>query len=104
MIGAPGGPAKFGGTEGRLAETFAVPLVLASALLLNLPLGAWRAGCRRFSPAWFLAIHASIPPVLGLRLWLDVGWGWVPAVIAAALAGQLIGGRFRSCRASAPTR
>ena len=35
--------------------------IAASAFLLNVPLGWMRQGTRRFSPAWFLWVHLSVP-------------------------------------------
>ncbi|HSQ09327.1 MAG TPA: hypothetical protein VLN25_01745, partial [Burkholderiaceae bacterium] len=32
----------------------------------------WRAGLRKFSPAWFVAIHAPVPLVFGLRFALGL--------------------------------
>jgi len=71
-----------------------IGLLLAVALGANVPLGMWRRGLRRFSPAWFVAIHASIPLLIALRLAL-VQTNWViPAEIALAVAGQLVGTRL----------
>ena len=71
-----------------------IALLLAVALTVNVPLGMWRRGLRRFSPAWFIAIHASIPLLVGMRLAL-VPTNWViPAEIALAVAGQLVGARL----------
>lgn len=71
-----------------------IALLLAVALAVNVPLGMWRRGMRRFSPAWFLAIHASIPLLIALRLAL-VGTNWViPPEIALAVVGQVVGMRL----------
>lgn len=71
-----------------------VGLLLAVALATNVPLGMWRRGLRRFSLSWFLAIHASIPLLVGLRFALGLA-GWViPPEIALAVAGQWLGGRL----------
>ena len=43
-------------------------VVSAVVLLLNLPFGYWRAGARKFSLRWFLAVHVPVPLVIGLRL------------------------------------
>ena len=48
-----------------LALKFAA--VGATSLSVNLPLGAWREHCRKFSPEWFVAVHASIPLIVTLR-------------------------------------
>jgi hypothetical protein len=73
----------------------AVALVI---LVLNLPFGYWRAGVRRFSLPWFLAVHAPVPLVVGVRLLTGLGWhlATVLVVALAFLAGQVLGGRVRS--------
>jgi hypothetical protein len=65
-------------------------------LLLNLPFGFWRAGVRKFSFAWFLAIHAPIPVVVALRFWADLGFHWTtyPVMVGAYFAGQFLGARL----------
>jgi len=49
-------------------------VVLFLIFLLNLPFGFWRADVRRYSPPWFVAVHAPVPLVIGFRLILRVGW------------------------------
>lgn len=76
-------------------------LLLAGAtLLLNLPFGYWRAGSRRFSLAWFLAVHAPVPAIIGLRLALGVGFqlATLPVTVGAYAVGQFVGGRWRARR------
>ena len=73
-------------------------LVLAFALLLNLPFGYWRQGLRKLSVPWFLAIHLPIPFIIAFRIAMKLPLPWygtVPLVIGSAVAGQLVGGRFR---------
>ena len=73
-------------------------LVLAFALLLNLPFGYWRQGLRKLSVPWFLAIHLPIPFIIALRIGMRIPLPWygtVPLVIGSAVIGQLVGGRFR---------
>jgi hypothetical protein len=75
--------------------------VALAVLIVNLPFGYWRAGLRKFSVPWFLAIHAPVPLVIGIRLLAGLGWhlGTVAVLAAAFLSGQLLGGRLRlSCR------
>ena len=75
-------------------EWASIALLLAVALLVNVPLGMWRRSMRRFSPTWFLAIHASIPLLIALRLAL-VETNWViPPEIALAVVGQVVGMRL----------
>jgi hypothetical protein len=74
-------------------------LAVASAtLILNLPFGFWRAGVRKFSLAWFLAVHGPVPMIVGLRLAAGLGWrlSTFPVLVGAFFGGQLLGGRIRS--------
>jgi hypothetical protein len=71
-----------------------IGLLFAAALGVNVPLGIWRRGLRRFSLTWFVAIHASIPLLVAMRLTL-VRPNWViPPEIVLAVIGQLIGVRL----------
>lgn len=38
-----------------------------TAIAAGLPSGAWREHTRKFSPQWFLAVHAAVPFVAMLR-------------------------------------
>lgn len=64
---------------------------------VNVPFGYWRQGVRKFSPAWFVAVHAPVPIVAGLRIASGLGFRWstFPVIVAAYFAGQLLGGRLR---------
>ncbi len=72
-------------------------LVAALVVLLNLPFGFWRAGTRRFSWPWLLAVHAPVPLVVALRLSSGLGWRLYtfPVMIGAYFTGQFLGGRIR---------
>lgn len=74
-------------------------LLAAAAIvsLINLPFGFWRAGVRRFSRRWLVAVHAPVPLVVAVRLLAGLGWHLVtfPVLIAAFFAGQFVGGRLR---------
>jgi hypothetical protein len=77
-----------------------MPRLLAVAgivFLINLPFGYWRAGTRRFSLPWFLAVHLPVPPVVALRLSTGIGWHVTtfPALAGAFFAGQFLGGGLR---------
>ena len=69
-------------------------LLFAVALGTNVLLGMWRRGLRRFSPAWFIAIHGSIPLLVAMRLALARPNWVIPLEIALVVAGQLIGARL----------
>ncbi len=75
-------------------ETVFIGLLFVAALGTNVPLGMWRRRLRRFSPAWFVAIHASIPALVAIRLaFISANWV-IPPEIALAVAGQLVGARL----------
>jgi len=72
----------------------ALKILLVSLLcfLVNIPLGIWREHTRKFSWQWFVAIHASIPFIIALRIGLQLHPIAIPVNIAAAVLGQLVGG------------
>jgi hypothetical protein len=77
-------------------------LLLALAVFtLNIPFGYWRAGTRKFSVPWILAIHLPVPMVIAMRLISGIGWqlSSFPALLAAFFSGQFLGGRLRAFRA-----
>jgi len=69
-------------------------VVAVGVLVLNIPFGFWRVGVRKFSLAWFLAVHLPIPCVVALRFHSGLGWNPIsfPFVIAAYVTGQYLGG------------
>lgn len=71
-------------------------LIMGLALftcVVNIPLGMWRESVKKFSVAWFIAVHASVPFVIALRIWLEVPYWTIPVLIAIAILGQWIGAR-----------
>lgn len=66
-------------------------IVAAVALITNILLGLWRTKYRKMSFMWLLLIHASIPLIVPLRIWLDTPRYFIPLFIAIAAAGQFIG-------------
>jgi hypothetical protein len=73
-------------------------LVACATLVLNLPFGFWRAGVRKFSLAWFLAVHAPVPLIVVMRIEAGLGWrlSTFPVLVGAFFGGQLLGGRMRA--------
>ena len=77
---------------------------LASAAVLitavNLPFGYWRAGVRKLSTPWFLAVHLPVLLVVGIRLLLGVPFVWwvLPITVGSFALGQWFGGRWRKRR------
>lgn len=77
--------------------TRTVALAAGGILLLNLPFGYWRAGLRKLSLAWFLAIHVPVPLAIGLRFALGLPFrlATLPLFVAAFFSGQFLGARIR---------
>ncbi len=82
-----------------LTERTLWALALA-VLVLNLPFGFWRAGVKRFSPPWFVAVHAPVPVVVLLRVISGLGWHLAsfPVLVGAFFTGQILGGAMRRGR------
>lgn len=80
----------------------AVWTVAGLIFLVNLPFGFWRAGVRKLSLAWFVAVHAPVPIAIYLRWKTGLGFHFAtfPIYVAAYFLGQFLGGRLRP-RASA---
>jgi hypothetical protein len=70
-------------------------------VLVNLPFGYWRAGLRKLSPRWFVAIHAPIPIAIGLRFALGIGFQpkVLPLFVLAYFTGQWLGARLGARKA-----
>ena len=66
--------------------------------LLNAPFGAAREHVPKFSPEWFVAVHATIPFVAALRKALLMPRWAVALTVASAIAGQLVGSRLERKR------
>jgi hypothetical protein len=75
-------------------ETVFIGLLFVAALGINVPLGMWRRRLRRFSPAWFVALHASIPVLVAMRIIFVPEYWVIPPEMALAVAGQLVGARL----------
>jgi len=61
----------------------------------NVLLGYFREMSRKFTLRWFFLIHVSIPFIIILRIWFEFSWRWIPLTLAAAVAGQIVGGKTR---------
>ena len=66
------------------------------AALVNLPFGYWRAGSRKFSVSWIIAIHLPVLLSIGLRFCLKVPFRLVtlPLFVAAFVGGPYLGARI----------
>ena len=73
-----------------------VLLLCLGAMVLNLPFGYYRAGTRKFSWQWFLAVHLPVPLIVAMRLISGVSWEAIPLIVTSDVAGQIIGGMIRT--------
>jgi len=71
-----------------------VLLVSFTSLILNTFLGKWRTNYKKMTIMWWILIHASIPVIIPLRIWLDTPKIWIPVYIVIAVIGQLIGSKL----------
>ena len=75
--------------------------VLAIGMLgmaLNVPLGVWREHTKKFSPQWFLAVHATIPFIAMLRKAVVMPKYAIAFTIGSAVLGQAVGARAEKIR------
>lgn len=64
------------------------------SFMLNLPMGYLREKTRKFSVSWFVCVHLSIPFIYLGRIFSHLDIRYVPIFIAAALLGQIWGGKL----------
>ncbi len=83
-------------------QIFLMAWIGAVAMGVNLPLGYAREGNPRYSAKWFLYVHLSVPLIAFLRITNHLTLWAVPAFVACAILGQVIGGRYRRCRNNRP--
>jgi hypothetical protein len=70
-------------------------MVSAFSFAANVPLGNYRQHhTTPFSWQWWVAIHASVPAIIVVRRALGLGAMAIPFNIAAAVAGQYVGGQI----------
>ncbi|TYG85074.1 hypothetical protein ES288_A13G024000v1 [Gossypium darwinii] len=64
----------------------------------NVPLGIWREHTKKFSPSWFVAVHAAVPFIAMLRKSVLMPKTAMAFTIAASILGQVIGSRAERYR------
>ncbi len=74
--------------------TFLLIALTLFAFVLNLPFGWLRSKTKKFSFYWFLYIHLPIPFVIVFRLLAGFSMKIIPIMLAASIAGQVIGARL----------
>ncbi|XWS75126.1 hypothetical protein CRYUN_Cryun01aG0058500 [Craigia yunnanensis] len=67
----------------------------------NVPLGIWREHTEKFSPSWFVAVHAAVPFIAMLRKSVLMPKTAMAFTIAASVLGQVIGSRAERYRLKA---
>ncbi|XP_077240764.1 uncharacterized protein LOC143881538 [Tasmannia lanceolata] len=67
----------------------------------NVPLGIWREHTEKFSPSWFVAVHAAVPFIAMLRKSVLMPKMAMAFTIAASVLGQVIGSRAERLRLKA---
>jgi hypothetical protein len=72
-------------------------LVLVAALI-NIPLGYLRQAVEKFSFAWYVYTHISIPVIIYIRIKSGYSWKLIPLTVTGAVLGQIIGGMLRKRR------
>jgi len=68
-------------------------LVAFFIFLINLPCGYLRAGFRKLSPAWFIAIHAPVPFIVFMRYYFEIPWELFSSLLFVTFffSGQWVG-------------
>jgi hypothetical protein len=64
-----------------------------ATIIINLPFGYLRGALQKFSPCWFLAIHAPVPLVILIRDFhgLELTWALAPFLLGSFFIGQFAG-------------
>lgn len=79
----------------RLVRPQSLPIrslaLACTTIAANVPCGMWREHTKKFSPEWFLAVHATIPIVAMLRKAILMPKWALALTIAGAVAGQHAG-------------
>jgi drug/metabolite transporter (DMT)-like permease len=70
-----------------------VLIVSVFSLILNVFLGKYRVRYKKLSLPWWLLIHASIPLIIPLRIWLHTPQIFIPLFIGVAVLGQFVGSK-----------
>lgn len=72
--------------------------VAMASSMLNIPFGMLREHTRKFSPQWFLVVHATIPFIAMFRKAVVMPHYAILFTVAAAICGQAIGAKAEKRR------
>ena len=86
----------------KLLRPQALPVKLvgvgSQCMLANVPFGAVREHTEKFSPSWFLAVHATVPFFAFMRKGVGMPKWAIGLTVVAAVAGQAIGAKLEKAR------
>jgi uncharacterized membrane protein len=68
--------------------------IAVMTVVVNLPFGYFRQKTKKFSLKWFLYIHLPIPLIFLARISSHLSYKFIPIFVAAAVTGQLLGGKI----------
>ncbi len=71
-------------------------IVLLLTIAINMPFGYVRKRTKKFSFRWFAYIHLPIPLIFLARVLSHLDFRYIPLFVAAAVIGQIWGGRLGS--------
>ena len=86
----------------RALRPHALPIralaLAGAAISFNIPCGMLREHTEKFSPAWIVAVHATIPFVAMLRKAVMMPWWGLGLTVVGSLAGQHVGSTLEKKR------
>ncbi len=77
-----------------VTKFYAILILFALTLLINLPFGRARARTKKYSFRWFLYIHVPIPIIFVTRIVSQIEMKYIPVFVLAAVIGQILGGKL----------
>ncbi|MFZ5877633.1 MAG: hypothetical protein ACOYXU_14700 [Nitrospirota bacterium] len=81
-------------TRSDFVDLLVPSVVLLMAFVVNVGAGRFRARSVKFSVWWLLWIHLPVLAIFPVRWWAGLSVWFIPLLVAAALAGQWVGGRL----------
>ena len=66
--------------------------------MANVPFGALREHTEKFSPAWILTVHATVPFFAFMRKGVGMPKWAIGLTVVAAVLGQAVGARLERAR------
>lgn len=76
-------------------SVFLLIVLLVMTACINVPLGYLRQNYEKFSFGWYFYVHISIPAIIYFRIKFGISWKFIPFTLAAAVLGQVLGGKLK---------